>query len=344
MHLHLKNNISLKDYNTFGIDVKAMHLAEAESEESLRNLLLQIKSTQTPLMILGGGSNVLLMDDYSGWVILNKLKGIRIVSETDDTVLVKAGSGEVWHHLVLWSVERNLGGIENLSLIPGSVGAAPIQNIGAYGVELKNSFHSLEAMEIASGNIHTFTNEACKFGYRNSVFKNEHKGKYVITSVVLELKKNPLFNTTYGAIQSELQKQGNNKLSVKAISDAVIAIRRSKLPDPAQIGNAGSFFKNPEISKEAFETVFKNHPEMVHYPGADGKIKIAAGWMIEQCGWKGYRKGDAGCHVNQALVLVNYGNATGRDIYNLAMEIKSSVKNKFGVEIEPEVNLIGTAT
>lgn len=341
MAFALKNNVSLKPYNTFGIDVKASQFAEADSVESLRSILLKFDFTKTPLLVLGGGSNILLMEDFNGLVIRNQIKGIRIVSESENNVIVEASSGEIWHHLVLWSVERNLGGIENLSLIPGSVGAAPIQNIGAYGVELKDSFHSLEALEIHTGTIRTFTKDECKFGYRNSIFKNEQKGKYIITSVKLSLCKNPVFNTSYGAIQSELQKQGTTELDVKAISDAVIAIRRSKLPDPAQIGNAGSFFKNPEIEKSHFDVIKEKHPDIVHYPGADGKIKVAAGWMIEQCGWKGFRDGDAGCHAKQALVLVNYGKASGEQLYKLALKIRQSVQDKFGVTIEPEVNLIG---
>lgn len=336
-----KSNVSLKPYNTFGIDVKTSQFAEADSIESLRNILLQTDISKTPLLVLGGGSNILLMADFPGLVILNQIKGIEVVSENDKTLIVKAGGGERWHQFVLWAVEHNLGGIENLSLIPGSVGAAPIQNIGAYGVELKDSFHSLEALNISTGVVQTFTKEECKFGYRNSVFKNELKGKYIITSVMFELKKNPVFNTSYGAIQSELQKNGITELSVKAISDAVIAIRRSKLPDPAEIGNAGSFFKNPEIEKSQFDVIYEKHHDIVHYPGADGKIKVAAGWMIEQCGWKGFRDGDAGCHAKQALVLVNYGKATGEQLYNLALKISHSVQDKFGVTIEPEVNLIG---
>lgn len=335
-----KSNVSLKPYNTFGIDVKTSKFAEADSVESLRNILLQTDISKTPLLVLGGGSNILLMADFPGLVILNQIKGIEIVSENDKTIIVKAGGGERWHQFVLWAVEHNLGGIENLSLIPGSVGAAPIQNIGAYGVELKDSFHSLEALNISTGALQNFTREECKFGYRNSVFKNEHKGKYIITFVMFELKKNPVFNTSYGAIQSELQKSGIKELSVKAISDAVIAIRRSKLPDPAEIGNAGSFFKNPEIEKSQFDVIKEKHPDIVHYPGADGKIKLAAGWMIEQCGWKGFRDGDAGCHAKQALVLVNYGKASGEQLYQLALKIRQSVQDKFGVTIEPEVNLI----
>lgn len=336
----IKRNVSLKAYNTFGIEAKADYFAEVSHVNELEELLRQFDFKTTPLLILGGGSNMLFIDDFKGLVLKNNLQGIEIVFEDEHNLRVKAGGGVVWHELVLWSVSKNLGGIENLSLIPGSTGASPIQNIGAYGVELKDSFYDLEVTEILTGNTKTFSHADCNFGYRNSVFKNELKGKYIITSVTLQLKKQPVFNTSYGAIEQELKKNNIDKPSVKAISDAVIAIRKSKLPDPAVLGNAGSFFKNPEISQQQFEELQKAHPVIPHYPAAHGNIKLAAGWLIEQCGWKGKRMGNTGSHKDQALVLVNYGGAKGNEVYQLALDISKSVKEKFGVDIQPEVNLI----
>ncbi len=336
----MRENVSLKNLNTFGIEAKARYFIEINSEDELKSFLLQHKKTALPLLVMGGGSNMLFFKDFDGIVLKNNLNGISVVEENETYVKVRVGAGEVWHNVVMWSVEKNLGGLENLSLIPGTAGAAPIQNIGAYGVEIKNSLVAVEAMAIDSAEKKVFSNQECEFGYRNSVFKNAVKGKYIITAIILELKKQPQFKTEYGAIQSELEKLGITTLSVKAISDAVIAIRKSKLPDPAMIGNAGSFFKNPEITDKEFEKIKQQHPNIPHYPAGENKIKLAAGWLIEQCGWKGFREGDAGCHKNQALVLVNYGNATGAEIYNLALKIKESVYNHFGVHIEPEVNII----
>jgi UDP-N-acetylmuramate dehydrogenase len=273
-------------------------------------------------------------------VIHINLKGIQVVHENDEHVWVKCMAGEVWHKFVMWCIDRNYAGLENLSLIPGCVGAAPMQNIGAYGVELKHTFDSLEAVEIATGEIIKFNSEACKFGYRESVFKHEAKGKYIIASVTFKLSKHPKFNTTYGAIQQTLEQMQVKELSIKAISDAVISIRTSKLPDPKVLGNAGSFFKNPEIPVEQYDQLKAQFPEMVAYPAGKDKVKLAAGWLIEQCGWKGKVVGNTGSHKDQALVLVNYGNATGQEILELANQIQQSVKEKFGVEITPEVNVI----
>ncbi|HNU47762.1 MAG TPA: UDP-N-acetylmuramate dehydrogenase, partial [Bacteroidia bacterium] len=268
----MRENVSLKNLNSFGIEAKARYFIEINSEDELKRFLLQHKKTALPLLVMGGGSNMLFFKDFDGIVLKNNLNGISVVEENETYVKVRVGAGEVWHNVVMWSVEKNLGGLENLSLIPGTAGAAPIQNIGAYGVEIKNSLVAVEAMAIDSAEKKVFSNQECEFGYRNSVFKNAVKGKYIITAIILELKKQPQFKTEYGAIQSELEKQGMKTLSVKAISDAVIAIRKSKLPDPAMIGNAGSFFKNPEITDKEFEKIKQQHPNIPHYPGGENKI------------------------------------------------------------------------
>ena len=276
----MRENVSLKNLNSFGIEAKARYFIEINSEDELKSFLLQHKKTALPLLVMGGGSNMLFFKDFDGIVLKNNLNGISVVEENETYVKVRVGAGEVWHNVVMWSVEKNLGGLENLSLIPGTAGAAPIQNIGAYGVEIKNSLVAVEAMAIGSAEKKVFSNQECEFGYRNSVFKNAVKGKYIITAIILELKKQPQFKTEYGAIQSELEKLGITTLSVKAISDAVIAIRKSKLPDPAMIGNAGSFFKNPEITDKEFEKIKQQHPNIPHYPAGENKIKLAAGWLI----------------------------------------------------------------
>jgi UDP-N-acetylmuramate dehydrogenase len=293
-----------------------------------------------PKFILGGGSNILFCQDYNGLILKNSILGIDIDAEDEKHVYIKTGAGEEWHHLVLFAVNNGYAGIENMSLIPGSVGAGPIQNIGAYGVELKDVLVEVEAIEIETGHLRRFTNEDCKFGYRNSIFKGEGKGKYIITSTTIRLNKQPVLNTKYGAIEEEIKRMGVNEINIKAISDAVINIRQSKLPDPAKTGNAGSFFKNPEISKEQFDNLKERFPTIIAFDTLDGNKKLAAGWLIEQCGWKGKRIGDAGVHPNQALVLVNYGNATGNEILTLANDILKSVFEKFGVELETEVNII----
>lgn len=332
----LQQNISLKPYNTFGIDVKAKYFATFHTIEQLSELLDNKQST----LILGGGSNILFTDNFNGLVLKNELKGIQLVKEDDSYVYVRSGAGENWHYFVLYCINHNWGGVENLSLIPGNVGASPMQNIGAYGVEIKDIFYSLQAYSIADKKLHEFSLSDCEFGYRESVFKRKYKGQYVITAVTYRLNKKPQFNTSYGAIVQELEKMQVKELSVKAISAAVINIRSSKLPDPGVIGNAGSFFKNPEITTAQFDILKARFPAIVGYVLPDNNIKLAAGWLIEQCGWKGYRKGDAGCHAKQALVLVNYGNATGSQIYDLSTEILQSVRDKFGVQLEREVNII----
>lgn len=331
-------NISLRFYNTFGIDAKAGLFASFCSTEELNQLITQ--NAKVPTLILGGGSNLLLTKDVEGLVLKNEIKGIKKIKEDEEFVYVQAGAGENWHQFVLQCIENEWAGVENLSLIPGCVGASPMQNIGAYGVEIKDVFHDLKAFHRKEKTNYTFGLKDCDFGYRESVFKRKYKDEFVITNVTFRLRKKPIFNTTYGAIEQELEKMGVTSISIKAISDAVINIRSSKLPNPAEIGNAGSFFKNPSVAKEKFEILQSKFPAIVGYNNEDGTVKLAAGWLIEQCGWKGYRKGDAGCHSKQALVLVNYGNASGNEIYNLSEEILQSVKDKFDVELEREVNII----
>jgi UDP-N-acetylmuramate dehydrogenase len=331
-------NVSLKKYNTFGIEASARHFATFTSADELASLLDQAPQ---PVVVLGGGSNILLLSDVVGTALINGIKGIDLIDEDDRYLYVQAGAGESWHGFVGHCLDRGWAGVENLSLIPGSVGAAPMQNIGAYGVELKEVFHELEALDLQDGKVRMFTLNDCRFGYRDSVFKGEFKGRFIILSVTFRLNRDPVFHTAYGAIREELTRMAIRELSIRAISEAVVRIRSAKLPDPAVIGNAGSFFKNPTISNEQFAALKARFADIVGYPDPAGAVtKLAAGWMIEQCGWKGYRRGDAGCHDRQALVLVNYGHATGREIYDLSEEILYSVKKKFGVTLEREVNII----
>jgi len=329
---------SLKSYTTLGIDVKTCEFVSVFSVEELKTALKKHQNKE--IFILGGGSNMLLTKDIEKPVIQINIKGIKITHQEENYVLVEAMAGENWHDFVLWTLANNFGGIENLSLIPGNVGAAPIQNIGAYGVEIKDVFHSCKALNIRTLEIKTFTKEDCNFGYRESIFKKGEKGKYVIVSVQLKLTSyNHKISTSYGAIQSELNKKNITDPTISDVSQAVISIRKSKLPDPKEIGNSGSFFKNPIISKDFFEKIQTQHPEMPFYPVSEEEIKIPAGWLIEQIGFKGKRFGDAGVHQKQALVLVNYGNATGTEIYNLAKNIQQIVFKKFGIKIEMEVNV-----
>jgi len=343
--MKVQQSTSLLPYNTFGIDAKAQFFASFSNIEELKTLLEYKKHQSSlnktlPLMILGGGSNILLTNDVEGLVLKNELKGIELLNEDNDHYYVKAAAGEIWHNLVEYCIANNYVGLENLSLIPGNVGASPMQNIGAYGVELKDVFYELEAYNINEGSIDKFSIDDCKFGYRESVFKNELKGKYIILNVTYKLKKHPVFNTSYGAINIELERMGAKEVTIKNISQAVINIRTSKLPNPKEIGNAGSFFKNPQVSKETWQAILESYPNVVAYKVDELHYKLAAGWLIEQCGWKGFRKGDAGCHAKQALVLVNYGKAKGEEILDLSTEIIQSVKEKFGVELEREVNII----
>ena len=340
----IRENFSLKHYNTFGIEATARYFAGFKTVDEL-NELLKFKQPsaighQPSPLILGGGSNLLFTKNFDGLVLKNELQGIEKIKEDEACVYVRAGAGVNWHQLVVHCISNNYAGMENLSLIPGNTGASPMQNIGAYGVEIKDVFYELEAFDIENKSIVVFNLTDCEFGYRESVFKRKLKGQFVIMSVTYRLQKKPVFNTSYGAIEQELEAMGIKELSIQAISQAVINIRSSKLPDPAVIGNAGSFFKNPEIAAERFEQLKNNFPQVVGYTLANGNIKLAAGWLIEQCGWKGYRKGDAGCHAKQALVLVNYGNAKGEEIYALSEEIIRSVQEKFSVVLEREVNII----
>lgn len=322
-----------------GIAAKARYFCPIQSVRELQSLLSDSRFQDTPGFMIGGGSNVLFISDYDGLVIHVDIKGISIDQEDEEEVILNVGAGENWHELVLHCVEKGWGGIENLSLIPGSAGAAPIQNIGAYGVELEEVFESLEAVEVKTGELKSFSKEECRFGYRDSIFKNELKGHFVITGVKLKLQKSPEVNTSYRALSDKLEEKGIRKPSIKDISEAVIEIRQSKLPDPAEIGNTGSFFKNPVITREQFEKLRSNYPDIPSYPAGD-KVKVPAAWLIDQCGWKGKRFGDAGVHKMQALVIVNYGNATGKEIWNLAQKIQVSVKERFGVSLTPEVNVV----
>ncbi|MER3497970.1 MAG: UDP-N-acetylenolpyruvoylglucosamine reductase [Chitinophagaceae bacterium] len=336
--MQTQENISLRPYNSFRIDVTAKQFARFCSVEEL--LEAKPPANLSEILVLGGGSNILFTRNFNGLVLKNEIKGVRILREDDNHVYVEAGAGENWHQFVLHCIANNWAGVENLSLIPGNVGASPMQNIGAYGVEIKEVFHELRAFHLQERANYVFSNADCGFGYRESVFKKKYKNQFAITSVTYRLNKVPTYNTRYGAIQQELEKMGVKELSIAAISQAVINIRSSKLPDPDVIGNAGSFFKNPSVAKEKFEELKIKFPAIVGYENADGTVKLAAGWLIEQCGWKGFRRGDAGCYEKQALVLVNYGNAKGEEIYKLSEEILQSVKGKFGVDLEREVNVV----
>jgi UDP-N-acetylmuramate dehydrogenase len=337
--MKIQENISLKTLTTFGIDKKAKLFTVVCTQEELATALTKAKEMQLPVLILGGGSNMLLTQDFAGLVIKLEIKGIYLIHESEDELLVEVGAGEVWHDLVLHCIEKNWAGLENLSLIPGTVGASPMQNIGAYGVEIKDVFHSLTALHRDTGRLDTFDAAACKFGYRESVFKNELKNQYVITSVTFALSKTPHFRLDYGAIKDVLLENGVQQPTLKAVSDAVIQIRESKLPNPKEIGNAGSFFKNPSIPSAQFEALKAEHPNLPGYPSSEG-VKVPAGWLIEQAGWKGKRIGDVGVHAKQALVLVNYGAGTGEAIKSLSEQVQAAVLEKFGISLHPEVNFI----
>jgi len=330
---------SLKNYNTFGIEAKAKQFAAVQTVEELKTILHDTQGQKK--FILGGGSNMLLTQDIDALVLHIDLKGKSIVQEDDDFVWVESKAGENWHDFVLWTINQDFGGLENMSLIPGNVGTTPVQNIGAYGTEIKDTFAHCEAVNIATQELKTFTKEACHFGYRESIFKQEAKDQYIITSVVFKLtKRHHNIVTSYGDITKELEKQNISMPTLKDVSNAVIAIRKSKLPDPKELGNSGSFFKNPIISKVAFEAIHTLHPEMPHYIVSETEVKVPAGWLIEQAGFKGKRFGDAGIHKNQALVLVNYGNATGQEILAVSKNIQATVLKEFGISIEAEVNVI----
>ncbi|WP_026951572.1 UDP-N-acetylmuramate dehydrogenase [Algoriphagus mannitolivorans] len=337
--MNIQENISLKPFNTFGIDQTARFFVTVRSIEDLKEALQFAKAENLEVFILGGGSNILLTQDLDLLVVKLEINGIKLLREDSEHVWVKSGAGEIWHDFVMYAIEQEWAGIENLSLIPGTVGASPMQNIGAYGVEIKDVFESLEALNRESLEIEVFDAESCRFGYRESVFKNELKGQYIICSVTFRLRKQPVFQTSYGAIQDTLAKNGVKTLSIRAISDAVIEIRQSKLPDPKVIGNSGSFFKNPTVSFEKYEELKDKFPAIPGYPQDKG-VKLAAGWLIEQAGWKGYRNGQIGVHDKQALVLVNHGEGKGKDLMNLSQKIQDSIFEKFGVQLQPEVNFI----
>lgn len=336
----IEENKALAQLHTFHLEVRARYFVEVTTVNELKALLESEVFKNNSRLILGGGSNVLFTKDFEGLVVKVALQGIHVEKETDAEVVVKVGAGMVWNDLVLHAVGKGWGGIENLSLIPGTVGAAPMQNIGAYGVEIKDVFVSLEALEISTGRLVTFSKEACDFGYRESVFKTSARDKYVITSVELVLSKNPTVNTSYGAINDTLSEWGVSKPTIADVSRAVVHIRQSKLPDPSEIGNAGSFFKNPTISAGQFESLRAQFPDIPGYPQEGGEVKVPAGWLIEKDGWKGKTLGAIGVHKKQALVLVNYGGGSGKELWQLAGDIRSSVKARFGIELTPEVNVI----
>ncbi|WP_395077871.1 UDP-N-acetylmuramate dehydrogenase [Flavobacterium sp.] len=337
--MNIISNFPLKKYNTFGIEAFAKKFVAVHSVDDLKKVLEENKSEKK--FILGGGSNMLLTKDIDALVIHIDLKGKKIIKEDENFVWVESQAGENWHELVLFTINQNFGGLENMSLIPGNVGTTPVQNIGAYGTEIKDTFVSCEAINIDTQEVKTFSKEECNFGYRESIFKHEVKDQFIITSVVFKLtKRNHKINISYGDITAELEKQNIKNPTLKEVSNAVIAIRQSKLPDPKELGNSGSFFKNPIISRNLFNKVKLKFPEIKHYDVSESEVKVPAGWLIEQAGFKGKRFGDAGIHKNQALVLVNYGNATGQEILNVSKEIQKTIFEKYGIHIEAEVNII----
>lgn len=337
--MEIHTDYSLKSYNTFGIEAKAKQFVAVHSLVELQTVLTENPTNKK--FILGGGSNMLLTQNIDALVIHVDLKGKEIIDENDDYAWVESQAGENWHEFVLWTIDQNLGGLENLSLIPGNVGTTPIQNIGAYGVEIKDTFVLCEALHIETQEHVVFKKEECKFGYRESIFKNEVKDEFIITSVVFKLtKRNHQLNTSYGAIETELANQQISKPTLKDVSNAVIAIRKSKLPDPKELGNSGSFFKNPVLLKSYFEKIQKQFPDIPHYVVSETEVKVPAGWLIEQAGFKGKRFGDAGIHKNQALVLVNYGQATGQEILAVAHNIQETILKTYGIQIKAEVNII----
>jgi len=332
----------LKNLNTFGIEASARYFCSVSNISELTSIINDKKIEEVPVLILGGGSNLLFTSDYDGLIIKIDIKGVCVVNEEQKYVYIESGAGMIWHELVRHCVDQNYGGIENLSLIPGTVGAAPMQNIGAYGVEIKDVFHSLQAIHLNSGEVKTFYKEDCQFGYRDSIFKNRLKGQYAIVSVTLRLDKDPKPNLTYGSLKKSITEMGctEDNVTIKEISDAVIKIRRSKLPNPSKIGNAGSFFKNPKIGGNRLNELQSAFNDIPFYPLGNNRFKVPAGWLIEQCGWKGKVIGNTGTYKNQALVLVNHGNATGKEIYNLSEKILKSVYEKFGIQLEREVNIV----
>lgn len=329
---------SLKPYNTFGVEARARYLASFSGEQELRDLLNDSQFSEMPVLLLGGGSNILFTRDFEGLVLVNEITGIEVLEDTDEYCVVKAGAGENWDDLVDYCVENGWGGLENLSYIPGSVGASPIQNIGAYGAEVKDTIQMVHTLNRDSLVPLAYSNHDCQFDYRNSIFKNRLKDKRIITHVTFKLSKKPQYNIDYGSLKETVEKKG--KINLQTIRDSVIEIRRGKLPEPEETGSAGSFFKNPVVGQREFKKLQAAHPNMPSYRLAGKRHKIPAGWLIDQLGWKGYREGDAGVHARQALVLVNYGRAGGREIYQLSQRIRESVRSVFGIELEYEVNIL----
>lgn len=339
--IRIEENINLRPYHTFGMDATARYFCRITEEDQVATLTQHDLFKNEKHLLLGGGSNLLFKENFKGLIIKTELKGITVIDENDDTITLKVMGGEVWHHFVLHCVRNQWGGVENLSLIPGTIGASPIQNIGAYGVEIKEVVKEVSGFTFPQGERKNFSNEECSFGYRESIFKHHLKEKFFISSVTLTLtKKNHHYRTQYGAIQDTLKQMNITQPTLQSISDAVIHIRSSKLPDPSRIGNAGSFFKNPTITQSQYDSLKKVFPEIPGYPSVNQEVKVPAGWLIEQCGWKGKRINDVGVHAHQALVLVNYGNGSGEEIFQLAMQIISSVKEKFAITLTPEVNII----
>jgi UDP-N-acetylmuramate dehydrogenase len=336
----VKTDVDLQPYNTLNISVSARYFAAVKSQSQLKDILTHPETEGLNIKVLGGGSNILFTDDFDGLILHIKITGREIIKETDNYVWLKIGAGENWHETVRYCVGKGWGGIENLSLIPGTVGAAPIQNIGAYGVELEEVFEWLEGVDIEGKKTWRYEKKHCEFGYRDSIFKGELKGIVIVTDVVLKLSKKPKLNTSYGAIQDKLKERGISDPTIRDISDVVIDIRNSKLPHPDTLGNAGSFFKNPVVDEDIYERIKKDYPEVPGYPMENGEMKIPAGWLIEETGWKGKIVGNTGTYEQQALVIVNHGGATGQDILQLAERIQKSVEDKFGIELVPEVNII----
>jgi len=337
--MRIEKEKSLHAYNTFGIDVNAKLFAVFRTVNDLKELLSDETLRHENRLILGGGSNLLFTSDFDGVVLKNEVYGIELLRNDPEHYYVKVGAGENWHQFVLHSIDQGWAGLENLSLIPGCVGASPMQNIGAYGVEIKDRFEQLEAVNINTLEVETFTKDDCEFGYRESIFKQSLKDKYIITSVIFRLFRSPQINTAYGAIEDKLEEMRITEPTIKNVSDAVIAIRSSKLPDPSEIGNSGSFFKNPVVTNEHFESIRAKHPNIVSYPSEPGHTKVAAGWLLDNAGWKGYTEENYGVHKDQALVLVNYGGATGSQIYELSSKIVKSIQDKYGIQLEREVNI-----
>ena len=338
--MNIIENYPLLKLNTFGVDVKAKYFTSINTINELIELTKTNVFKNLALLILGGGSNILFTKDFDGLVILNNIKGKEIIDQNQQSIFLKIGAGENWHELVMYCVDNGWGGIENLSLIPGNTGTAPMQNIGAYGVEIKETFIELEALEISSGKIVKFNNSDCEFGYRESVFKNKMKNQYIILNITLELKKNPVLNINYGDVKAILESQNIKNPTIKEVSNAIISIRQSKLPDPKKIGNSGSFFKNPIVSLNQLELIKKKYPNVVNYEINENEFKIAAGWLIERAGWKGKKFNNYGIHEKQALVLVNYGLANGMEIFELSEKIILDIEDKFGITLEREVNII----